>query len=131
MPFWLQMLGLECIFIEVRASPYIFTSIFTLVIALLHIQPLFPENDVKEKQTCAKTCQQKPPVESKEQDNKDCNDKGCNPFVPCSMGSCCYLVESFFAQNNLATIVKQNLPLFNDSRLSNKLSDCWHPPEVI
>ena len=118
-----------------KASAYIFSAIFLLVFGGLHVQPLFSNSEVKKEQGCAKSKCQKQMSCQKQTDSpakeKDCADKGCNPFVPCSMGLCCYAVENFFSHTAISTVVKQKLPLFNDNTLVNTLSECWHPPERI
>jgi hypothetical protein len=99
-----------------------------LIFGVLYIQPFFPNHEFNQEQTCVKTkcTKEEPPRE-----NEDCNDDGCNPFVPCPMGSCCYLVENFFFNAGLSIIGKQKIALFDDNRLLNKLSECWHPPERL
>jgi hypothetical protein len=118
-----------------KASAYIFSAIFLLVFGSLHIQPLFGNAELKKEQGCAKSkchkqmsCQKQNDSSEKE---KDCANKDCNPFVPCSMGSCCYVVENFFSHTAISVIIKQKLLLFDDNTLLNRLSECWHPPEVV
>jgi hypothetical protein len=128
-------LGMNCIFIGMKASAYIFSAIFLLVFGLLHLQPLFGNRGVKEEQSCAKTkCQKQKPVGEKKDcpgEEKGCPIAACNPFVPCAMSSCCYVVENFFSHNPFSIIKKQKLALFDDNTLQTTLSECWHPPEVI
>jgi len=116
-----------------KVSTYIFTGILVLVLGMLHVQPLFLHHGVKE-QGCAKSrCQKQKPCQQKKgssNEKKDCT-KGCNPFVPCSTGSCCYLVENFFSHTPISTIKKQKLALIDDKALLNRISECWHPPEII
>jgi hypothetical protein len=109
-----------------KARTYIFSLFFLFLFGYLHLQPLLKEEPKKET-ACAKSkCQKPKPCEKKE----GCNE-GCNPFVPCPMGSCCYLVESFYFPTDIAANGKQKLALYNDNRIVNKLSECWHPPEAV
>ncbi len=62
---------------------------------------------------------------------KKCPNEGCNPFVPCPMGSCCYLVENFISNTTIPILKKEKNLLFDDNSLSNVLSECWHPPESV
>lgn len=121
-----------------KVSAYILTLVFGLVLAMLHVQPLFYIQQIKEamdmqakhEESCCKsksTCRMQQPVEDEEENG--CKSQGCNPFVPCSMGSCCCLVENFFSPAPIPLIKKQKLALFDDNRLSDKLSECWQPPE--
>lgn len=111
-----------------RKGANIFCVIFILVFGMLHLQPMFSHNIVEKEQTCSKTkCSKQKPAEK----NKDCADKGCNPFVPCAMGSCCYLVENFYSYSTNSILIKQNLPSYIDGLLLNRLSECWHPPEML
>jgi hypothetical protein len=125
----------NCIFIKMKTGAYIFSAIFLLVFSLLHIQPLFGNSETKKEQSCAKSkCHKQMPCQKKSDssdEKNDCANRGCNPFVPCPMGSCCYVVENFFTHNAISFIKKQKLLLFDDNTLLNGLSKCWHPPEVI
>ena len=121
----------------------IFSAAFIAVFGLLQVQPVFFEMGITKDKSCAqpkKTCCAKtskpscsgskctPPKNSEK--GKDCNN-GCNPFVPCAVGSCCYLVESFYSYSSSSIVAKQKLALINDNRISSGLSECWHPPELI
>jgi hypothetical protein len=114
---------------------HLFSAIFIFVFALLHLQPLYVHGNEKAKTSCTKKisscakqtqCQKPKPAEEK----NECESSGCNPFVPCSMGFCCYLVENFVEHNSYVFIPKQRLLVFNDNSLAGALSECWHPPEV-
>ncbi len=125
----------------------IFSSAFIVIFAILQVQPVFQNYDLqgvaakstaeavkpscamKAKSTCSKNKCHK--AKSGSTDNKDCTNNGCNPFVPCSVGFCCYIVENFFSYSTFNVITRQNLSIFNDNRTSTGLSDCWHPPEMI
>lgn len=122
----------------------VFSSAFIIIFSILQIHPILIDYEFKKQQSiieakkpgCTKS--KKPvctrnkcslPVSSDEKE--DCNNNGCNPFVPCNMGFCCYLVENAFAYS-IHSIVSQKVFFhFNDNRIQNTLSECWHPPEVI
>jgi hypothetical protein len=125
----------------------IFSSAFIAIFAFLQAHPLL-ENPVvikgekraieqsskpicikKKKAVCMKSdC----PLPKKDfGESEDCRNNSCNPFVPCSMGFCCYLVESFFSYSNIYIASKQRVLFFDDNRIANGLSECWHPPELI
>src|SRR5215213_3113412 len=118
-----------------KVSTYIFTGILVLVLGTLYVQPLFLHYGVKNEQACAKTkCQKQKPCQQKKDssnEKKDCTNEGCNPFVPCSTGSCCYLVENFFSHTPISTIKKQKLAVLDDKARFNRMSECWHPPEIV
>jgi hypothetical protein len=112
---------------------------FGMVFCFLNIHPFLTTSGAKanvaEEQSCSKTACQKPapacgrqaPVPEKE----DCGSEGCNPFLPCSIGYCCYLVENFIVYSGAPGITKEKPALFNDNRIVTKISECWHPPEMI
>jgi hypothetical protein len=108
-----------------KVSTSIFSLSFIFLFGFLHLHPLLKE-ETKKETTCTKSkCQKPKPCEKK----NDCNE-GCNPFVPCSMGACCYLVENVYSPAAFAVTNKQKPALYNDNRLANRLSECWHPPEA-
>jgi hypothetical protein len=120
----------------VQRNNQIFSAIFIVVFALLHLQPLYVHGNEKAKASCTKkmsTCGKKMQCHKPKpaEDNKDCESNGCNPFVPCSMGACCWLVENFLEHDTYIFIPKERLLVFNDNSLSAALSECWHPPESI
>ena len=138
---------MNCIFRVMKIRLNIFSSAFIVIFAILQVQPVFQNYDVqgviagraaepvkpscpmKAKSTCSKNkCHKSKPDPN---ENKDCTNNGCNPFVPCSVGFCCYLVENFFSYSTYNVITRQKLSIFNDNRTSTGLSDCWHPPEMI
>jgi hypothetical protein len=115
-----------------RSNKYFFTVSLVLLLGALHVQPLYVQQKVNKQSVCVSECQKKKPCDKKkspERENADCS-QGCNPFVPCAMGSCCYLVESIFYEKTFP-IRKQKLPLLDDMTLFNAMSECWHPPEMI
>lgn len=126
------------IFKAMTARTYIFSAGFVFIFAALHVQPLFIHyTGIKKevacpkmvKPSCSKTkCSNQKQAEEK----KDCNsNKGCNPFLPCSIGICCYLVENPFSYSATLIIAKQKIAVINDNRIQRSLSECWHPPEVL
>src|SRR5688572_28143596 len=103
------------------------------VFAFLVIHPLLPKAGAsygdEDMQTCTwSACEKEPPGGS---DEKDCTPENCNPFVPCSVGYCCCIVESFISYTAHWTVAKQERSHFNDNRVHSKISECWHPPEVV
>ena len=122
----------NCIFTRVSINNYIFSAIFVLVSSLLHVQPLFHQYEGNTEQSCSKSS--KPSCNnssSPEAPSKDCSNKACNPFLPCSMGSCCYVAENMFNYSTATTISTKKIAPFNDNRILTKISECWHPPEAI
>lgn len=81
----------------------------------------------EEKTSCSKSsCGE--PVESG--DENDCEDNRCNPIMSCPTGN-----FYFFNPFNLILadlqVSKEKKALINDNRISESLSECWHPPEII
>lgn len=111
-----------------KADIRLFSAMLVLIFGLLHIQPLYtPQEDIEEI-TCTKSkCSKQEPTNEKKENAPN----GCNPFVPCAMGVCCYVVENVDAHINISFVQKQKLPVFNDNTLLYSLSECWHPPEVL
>jgi hypothetical protein len=116
-----------------KVRTYTFSGILILVLGLLHVQPLFFHQATKE-QVCTKSkcSKQNPSQKSRGTSNeqKNCPYEGCNPFVPCSAGNCCYLVETFFSHSAISVIKKQKFPVINDNTLLSAVFECWHPPEI-
>jgi hypothetical protein len=113
-----------------KIGAYIMTLTFVMVLGFLHLEPLSSCAAPEEAPSCSATtsCKQQQPDND---DNKCPMEKGCNPFVPCSVGVCCYLVESFFIPAPVFTIKKDKPALSNDNRLLSNVSECWHPPEFL
>jgi hypothetical protein len=136
--------GVLPIFNEVRTHTSIFSAAFILIFGFLHLQTLTIDyKGMMKENTCAKTqktnctkpvkpvcAKSKCPLPVSSDEKEDCNSNGCNPFVPCNMGFCCYLVESIFTYSHISSLVKNKLVSQNDNRLSGSLSECWHPPEL-
>ena len=128
----------------IRLHIQIFCTAYIIIFGFLQVQPLFIKYDTNKVQTaveskeqaCTKTktatCKRNKcslPVSSGEKE--DCNNNGCNPFVPCNMGFCCFLVENAFAYS-VHSLTSQKIYFhFDDNRLQNNLSECWHPPEIL
>ena len=122
----------------------IFSGAFIFIFAVLQAQPLFINREPNKEKACAKpkepgcskkkvsTCSmRKCTLPVKSEGEEDCNNNGCNPFVPCSIGFCCYLAESFYSYSTLFIVSKQTLISFDDNRIASCLSECWHPPELV
>jgi hypothetical protein len=131
-----------------RLRSGIFSLTFVMIFGFLHIYPLIPNAEVRSEQTSnrpvkKKTCsksENKPPCskskcpkqKSSEKKEEGCTTTpGCNPFTPCATSSCCYIIENFFSYTGNFLSKKQKHTPVNDNRLLNKISECWHPPEVI
>jgi len=105
-----------------------------ITLAALHIQPLFINYEIKSEQVAKSTCHKQKSCQKKKdplKEKKDCTNQGCNPFVPCSVGMCCYVVENFFTPSGILIYKKQKLTVIDDNTLSKGLSECWHPPESV
>jgi len=125
----------------------IFSAAFVAIFTALQVQPLFVDINVagEVKGSCSQTMKpactmnarpacsktKTDPVKQESDENGDCRDNACNPFVPCSLGFCCYLVENFISHLPAYTFNKPELLYFDDNRLSGNFSECWHPPEMI
>jgi len=116
-----------------KVRTYIFSGLLILVLGLLHVEPLF-FNAARKEQVCSesKCSKQSRAQKSKHEsgDQKNCPFEGCNPFVPCSMGNCCYLVETFFSYSAISVIKEQRFPVLNENTLLTAVFECWHPPEI-
>ena len=110
-----------------KVSAYIFALSIVLLFGALHIQPLFNDYTIKKVQTCSRS---KCPKQSPAKEGKNTNN-GCNPFVPCSIGSCCYVIESFFIYSSGTAAIGKKIAPVDDNRLLHSSSACWHPPEMI
>jgi hypothetical protein len=104
-----------------------------LVFVGLHVQPLFTSSKSRS-QVTESTCPKQKSCSSKKDcpgEKKKCPSEGCNPFVPCSLGMCCYVIENFFTPPAIPVNKKNHLPFVNDSKIAKSLSECWHPPEML
>ncbi len=114
------------------ARAYISSVLIGFLFFLLNVQPLFvaaePLFEAKSNSCAPAGCHM--PKESIP-DNKDCEERDCNPYINCCAGIFCfYLAESFISYPANWKLVKQCLPLYDDNRLSSSLSECFHPPEL-
>jgi len=119
-----------------QARAYIFSFFFGIVFCYLNIHPFLNkvarQANIEKEQTCSKSkCMKEAafPGEKDCNEENDCDNEGCNPFLPCSMGYCCYLVENFISYGGHSAIPGQKNPLVNDNRILKSISECWHPPE--
>jgi hypothetical protein len=110
-----------------KVRGYIFCVASSVLFCYLNVQPLLHHKDVEQKQT---SCQSKCSKSKDTEKEDDCRNEGCNPFVPCYMGSCCYLVENFYSASNILPAKKVKPGLFDDNTILNKSGECWHPPET-
>lgn len=129
-------------------------SILMILWTVLLIEPLSANLNIKTPySSCAKTqevqvqssCSQLPPAcaqslpscfKSKcdkpadKQEENDCETNRCNPLMSCPTGNF-YL----FNPSNLSIepfiVSKQKTVLIDDNRISKRLAECWHPPEII
>ncbi len=111
-----------------KLSAYIFCIASLVLFCFLNVQPLLHNGKFAENQTsCHSKCSK--PKDTEKEDG--CRDAGCNPFVPCAMGSCGYLVENFYsASNNLPEKRIRRTPV-DDNEILSQLGECWHPPEAL
>ena len=120
----------------------IFSAAFIVVFAMLLGQPPFislsplvqptdtddPGCEMMVRISCAKgSCS----MMEDDASMKDCKKKDCDPFVSCSIGCSCYLVENFFSYSLSNIDIKQKLHVFDDNRTSEAVFECWQPPEMI
>lgn len=119
---------------------YIFSLSFVILFSYLNIHPLLknaaPKVNVEKDMSCSKAkCMREEPVsetnDCDDTEGKECSNEGCNPFLPCSMGYCCYIVENFYSCQENNTVPRQKIAIVNDNRIMSGLSECWHPPEIL
>ena len=118
------------IFNLMRDRSFIFSLSFAILFCYLNVHPLLTkmETEIKmsREQSCSKSCSGEPA----QPEENDCGSDGCNPFLPCSIGYCCYLPEGIIVLTEDFSAAKQKLPIFNDNRIRSGISECWHPPEA-
>lgn len=101
--------------------------IFTCIIFLATVQPLFSRTNAETIECCTKEkCHKSRQPEKK----KDCENSGCNPFMACASGNFYLLDNSFISVISLMT-ARQKIILVDDNRVSDKLNECWHPSEIF
>lgn len=75
-------------------------------------------------------CKEKMKHQGQKSGNTTCNRDFCNPFVPCGTSIAQRLPTHTF--ENVAFEASKNLkPVINENIISNYLSDCWRPPELL
>jgi hypothetical protein len=67
------------------------------------------------------------PADSKE--DKGCNSNSCNPSIGCTSGNL-YIHQHSQILFALSIAQRQKAILVDDNRISESLSECWHPPEA-
>jgi hypothetical protein len=60
----------------------------------------------------------------------DCERNQCNPLMSCPGGNFYVFGNSHFSLPS-PILLKQKPIAVNDNRISQRLSECWHPPEMI
>lgn len=106
--------------------------ILVVILSILIIQPLFGNNnsndDMAESSCCPskKECSKPASGDS----NDDCANNRCNPLMSCPTGNF-YLLHFSYISIVSVQIPKLKVVPVNDNRLLTKLTECWHPPEII
>jgi hypothetical protein len=99
-----------------------------LTASISSIETMYSACSVKQKtksSDCKSACE-KPGQEEED----DCEDKGCNPLMSCPTGNFYFFgytalsIDAFIA-------AKQKTVLVNDNRIMKYMAECWHPPEII
>ncbi|HVV54307.1 MAG TPA: hypothetical protein VHC47_03220 [Mucilaginibacter sp.] len=62
--------------------------------------------------------------------NTACNRDFCNPFVPCGV-SLAYRIPLPNLSSPVYVLSKKLKPATDENIISNYLSDCWRPPELL
>lgn len=103
------------------------TYILVLIVGVLTVQPVLSSQKVLAEMECCskKGCQKSEP---QEQEKKDCEGKGCHPFMACAVGNF-YFTEKSILFSFALLLMEQKFVFNNDNRLSDKVADFWHPPE--
>ena len=112
--------------------------ILLVIISSLTIQPVFKHVEASipsgmDMECCLnhhKGSEKKCPSSGKdEKKNLPCDNNGCNPFMPCSIGNF-YIVERLHFLSAPVNQPGKNNILLNDNRTAKSLSECWHPPQI-
>ena len=77
--------------------------------------------------SCSKSKCSKP---ADNQEENDCENNRCNPLMSCPTGNF-YLFNPSYLSIEPFMLSKQKTVLINDNRISKRLAECWHPPEII
>jgi len=112
----------------------ILTSILCMYFGLLMAQPFVNmELGVPNKpNSChpGKCCKEMEHKGADKQQSNSCNRDFCNPFVPCGT-SIVYVIPSHNFMNQVREVPEKLKPATNENIISNYLSDCWRPPELL
>jgi hypothetical protein len=106
----------------------IIASIFMLLAAFLNVQPLIGSKPMTAAMKC---CSKKMKCAQKEKAPRNqCANNSCNPFMACAYGNFFLLAKNAIEFNSMPA--KGNrLAALDDKRLSDRVSDCWHPPKTM
>lgn len=109
-------------------------SILVMYFSLLMLQPFAHMDRVgaKPAPTCAadKCCKNEQQHKAPAKHKANCNADFCNPFVPCGI-SMVYRVQDPVFVNPEFVLSGIKKPTIKQDILSNYLSDCWRPPELL
>lgn len=113
----------------------IVASILVLYFGLLMMQPFANMSMVTAgpaKACLADKCckEQNQPKKTPCTNQANCNADFCNPFVPCGI-SIAYRTMQVKFENPVLELSKIMKPAVNEDIISNYLSDCWRPPELL
>ncbi|HWD89806.1 MAG TPA: hypothetical protein VG367_16860 [Mucilaginibacter sp.] len=75
-------------------------------------------------------CKEKIKHQGQKEQNTTCNRDFCNPFVPCGT-SIVYRMPLPDMTSPVKDVPVQLKPATNENIISNYLSDCWRPPELL
>jgi hypothetical protein len=112
--------------------------ILTLIWAVLLVEPVFAnfttntaksscsKNKVAQSSCSMSKCKKSRPSK----DKNDCEKNRCNPLMACPTGNF-YLSGHSHLSISPLLISRQKTILVNDNRILKRLSECWHPPEII
>ena len=113
-------------------------SIFTFILSVLIIQPLFADfrfTKVEASATCKKeakksSCAVRSCEKQDEEKDMECEQNQCNPLLGCPTGN--FYIHDY-TKLTLSTfrVPKQKMSLIDDNRLAKQQSECFHPPEMI
>ena len=102
-------------------------AIFAFIITSLTIQPILSNQEQVGNSQCCST--EKCHKAEKKDKPRQCENNGCNPFMACTFGNF-FFNEQEFVLSTRDNLPRQKMIVVNDNRISGKLSDFWHPPEM-
>ena len=112
----------------------ILTSILCMYFGLLMAQPFVNmELGVPNKpNSChpGKCCKDMEHKGGDKQQSNTCNRDFCNPFVPCGT-SLVYAIPAHNFASPVYDAPEDLKPATDENIISNYLSDCWRPPELL